>query len=193
MSVVADGMNMLLGTEKTAPLICVPAVSVHVYHACDCTATNNPTHRWRNRRGRMGLGPSLFCLNIVSLSSTISVGSSDKVNRLMKKMLQNFGSIIFNILFVIWQWICQDFVIVWQDTPCTVCHPAMDCFPHWCCWTVLPDGVIQHNFSQKWCHFTCLCTWAPEGIFPGGATSGFFQRFSTGDQKWWNLFFTTRN
>ena len=24
MSVVADGMNMLLGTEKTTPLICVP-------------------------------------------------------------------------------------------------------------------------------------------------------------------------
>jgi len=62
------------------------------------------THRWRNRGGRMGLGPPyfyfwgpgplLFCLNIVSLSNTINIGSSDKVNRLMKKMLQNFGSLL---------------------------------------------------------------------------------------------------
>jgi len=53
--------------------------------------------------GRMGLGPPLlflfqiffnfeFCLNIVNSSSTISIGSSVKANRLMKKMLQNFGS-----------------------------------------------------------------------------------------------------
>ena len=66
------------------------------------------------------------------------------------------------VLFVIW----QDFVIVWQNTPCTVCNPAMACFPHWCCGTVLPDGVIQQNILQKWCHFTCLlCAWASEGIF----------------------------
>jgi len=60
-------------------------------------------HRWRNRGSRMGLDPPLlflgrpappfFCLNIVSLSKTISIGSSDKVNRLMKKLLQKFGSI----------------------------------------------------------------------------------------------------
>jgi len=24
---------------------------------------------------------------------------------------------------------------------------------------VLLDGVIQRNFLQKWCHFTCLCAW----------------------------------
>jgi len=23
---------------------------------------------------------------------------------------------------------------VWQNTPCTVCHPAAACLPHWCCW-----------------------------------------------------------
>ena len=44
---------------------------------------------------RMGLGsptfisrgacPPTFCLNMVSLSNTVSIGSSDKVNRLMKK------------------------------------------------------------------------------------------------------------
>ena len=32
-SVVADSMNMLLGTEKTTPLICLPPVAVHVYQA----------------------------------------------------------------------------------------------------------------------------------------------------------------
>ena len=52
-------------------------------------------HRWRNRGGRMGLGaptfisggpvPPRFCLNITNLSNTVSIGSSDKVNRLMKK------------------------------------------------------------------------------------------------------------
>jgi len=53
----------------------------------------------------------------------------------MKKSLQNFGSILsilFQTLFVIW----QDFVIGCQNTLCTACHPAMDCLPHWCCWTV---------------------------------------------------------
>jgi len=50
---------------------------------------------------------------------------------------------------------------------------------------VLPDGVIQHNFSQKWCHFTCLYAWASEGIFPGGgALVDFSKNFSTGSQKW---------
>jgi len=58
---------------------------------------------------RMGLGPPLlflgrpspplFCLNIVSLSNTISIGDSDEVNRLMKKTLQNCGSIL-SILFL---------------------------------------------------------------------------------------------
>jgi len=33
MNVVADGMNMLRGTEKTTPLIYVPPVALHVYHA----------------------------------------------------------------------------------------------------------------------------------------------------------------
>jgi len=41
-----------------------------------------------------------FCLNIVSLSNTINIGSSVKVIRLMKNMLQNFGSIL-SILFLL--------------------------------------------------------------------------------------------
>ena len=82
-----------------------------------------------------GPGPPLlnfeFCLDVVSLSNTISIGSSIKANRLMKKMLQNSGS-ISSTLFLIWQRFRQDSVIVWQNTHCTVCLPAMDYLPHWC-------------------------------------------------------------
>jgi len=99
------------------------------------------------------------------LSNTTSIGSIVKLNRLMKTMVQYFVNIISNILFVIW----QDFAIVWQNTPCTVCHPAMACLPHWCCWAVLPDGEKQHNFFTKMCNFMCLCARALEGFFPGRA------------------------
>jgi len=44
-----------------------------------------------------GAAPTFF-LNIVSLSKTISIGSSEKVNRPIKKKLQNFSSIL-SILF----------------------------------------------------------------------------------------------
>jgi len=97
--------------------------------------------RWRNRGGLKGLGPHTFisegglapqllndefCLK--SLSNTISIGSI-KVNRFNEKFCriwQYFDNIICNILFVIWQY----FVIVWQNTSCTVCHPAMACLSH---------------------------------------------------------------
>jgi len=113
---------------------------------------------------------------------------SKSFNEKKVEFSQYFVDIISNMLFAIW----QDFVIVWHNTQRTVCHLAMDCLPHWCCWTVLPDGVMQHNFIRKWCHFACLCARASEGIFQGGATSG-FRSFSTGGQKWWILFFTTAN
>jgi len=52
-----------------------------------------------------GPGPLLlnfeFRLNIGNLSNTIGFGSSVKVNRLMKEMLQNFGSIL-SMLFLIY-------------------------------------------------------------------------------------------
>jgi len=86
-----------------------------------------------------------------------------------------FVNIISNILFVIW----QDFVIVWQNTPCTVRHPAVACLTHWCYWTVLPDGIILQVFLQRWCNFTCWCAWASEG-FIQGRTSGFFWKFLQG-------------
>jgi len=108
-------------------------------------------------------------------------------------MLQYFASIIYNISFLIWQWIRQDSVIVWQNTQCKVCFPVMDCLSHWCCWTVLPDGVIQHNISQNWCNFTCLCAWTSEGIFPGGPPVDFSQVFLGGGQNWWNMVFNTRS
>jgi len=58
--------------------------------------------------------------------NTISIESIVKVNRLMKdvaELWQYFINIICNILFVPWQY----FVIIWQTTLCTVCHPAMAC------------------------------------------------------------------
>jgi len=56
--------------------------------------------------------------------------------------------------------ICQDFVIVWQNTLCAICHAALACLLHWCCWTVLPDGETQHNFFIKMVWFymlVCMC------------------------------------
>ena len=49
--------------------------------------------------------------------------------------------------------------------------------------TVLPDGVIQQIFSQKCCHFTCLCAWASEGIFPGGTQVDFPKVFLRGPKS----------
>ena len=76
--------------------------------------------------GRMGLGPPLltfeFCLNKFKWHSYWVIGSIAEVNRLMKKMLQNFGSIICNL---------AKFCNVWQNTPCPVCHSAMACRDDW--------------------------------------------------------------
>jgi len=43
---------------------------------------------------------------------------------------------------------------------------------------VLPDGVIQHTFLQKWCKHACVHG-RRKDIFQGGI-SGFFQMFSRG-------------
>jgi len=43
-----------------------------------------------------------------------------------------FVNILCNILVVVW----QVFVIVWQNTPCTVCHPAM-------AWLAYRIGVVE--------------------------------------------------
>jgi len=39
---------------------------------------------------------------------------------------------------------------------------------------------------------TLLLPWSSEEFLPGGSTRRFFQKFSRG-QKWWYLFFPTRN
>ena len=79
-----------------------------------------------------------------------------------------------------------------QSAPVLI-RAHLSCLPHWCCWTVLPDGVIQHNFLQNSCNFTWLRAWEPEGVFPGMAVVDFSKSFSRRGEKWWTLFFTNRN
>jgi len=92
-------------------------------------------------------------------------------------VLHNFGSIL-SVLFVIWQWILQDFVIIWQNTWCTLCHPAMACLPNWCFWKVLPDVEIQHNFL-----IIHACVHGHRKDFIQGGTSGFCRMFFSGRPK----------
>jgi len=65
---------------------------------------------------------------------------------------------------------------VWQNTPCIVCHPAVACLPHWCCWTLLPGGVIQHNFYKNGVIWHA-CVHGRRKDFIQGGTSRFFQKF----------------
>jgi len=75
-------------------------------------------------------------------------------------MLQNFVNIMCNL---------AEFRNFWQNTPCTVCHPAMACFiPHWCCWTVLPDGVIQHIFYKSGVTWHACVHGRRKDFFQGG-------------------------
>jgi len=70
-------------------------------------------------------------------------------------VLQNFGSNL-SVLFVILNIICNfevnlaGFRNVLQNTPYPVCHPAMACLPHWCCWTentsILDQNIIVWLF-----------------------------------------------
>jgi len=126
--------------------------------------------------------PPFFCLNIVSLSNTISIGSSDKVNRLMKKTLQNFGSIL-SILFLTYCNLAGFHNCLADYTV----HSLSPCYGLLTVFVLLSSAARCWNTIQFWCHFTCLCAWASEGIFSRGATSGFYKCFSTGGQKWWNL------
>jgi len=60
----------------------------------------------------------------------------------MKKMLQNFGSILSS-LFVIFICNLAGFrnCLAEYTVHSLSCQPAMACLPHWGCWTVLADGV----------------------------------------------------
>jgi len=90
-------------------------------------------------------------------------------------------------------WIWQDFVIVLQNTPCPVCHPTMACLVHWCCWAVLPDGVIQHSFYKNRVIFILVCM-SVGRILSRGALVDFFKSFSKGAKsgKIWFLPLTTK-
>ena len=67
------------------------------------------------------------------------------------------------------------------DAGWTCCRAGADCT--WC------RCGLRNSFAGNW----VLSPWASEGFFPGVATRGFFQNFSRGDQKWWNLVFTPQN
>jgi len=87
----------------------------------------------------------------------------------MNKMLQNFGSIICNILFVIW----QDFVM------CGRIHRAQSVTPLWFAYSI---GVVEqccHMVSYNTI-FTCMCALASEGLFPGGELVDFCKVFLGG-------------
>jgi len=74
-------------------------------------------------------------------------------------------------------WIWQDFVIVLQNTPCPVYHPTVACLVHWCCWTVLPDGLIQHSFYKNRVIFMLVCM-SVGRILSRGTLVDFFISFS---------------
>jgi len=161
-------------------------------------------HRWRNRGGAwayaphffLGLpSPPLFCLNTVSLSNIISIGSSDKVNCLMKKNVaefwQYFVVIISNILglFVIW----QDFVIFGRI------HRAQSVTLLWIAYRI---GVVEqccqmgkYNtiFHKNGVILHACVHGRRKEFLQGGPLVDFSKSFSWVGQKWWNLFFTTRN
>jgi len=141
--------------------------------------------------GPHGLGPSLlflggpwpplFCPNIVSLSNTISIGSSDKVNHLMKKPLQNFGSIL-SILFLPYCNLAgfRNYLAEYNVHSLSPCYGLLTAF-------------VLLNSIARWCNTTQLFTkmvsfymlvcMGVERNFSRGATSGFLQKFFHGEPK----------
>ena len=146
------------------------------------------TRRWRKRGPAWAQAPLLFPGRPGPPLLT-RIGSVVKLYYSMKK-LRNFNS----VLSVFLQYInCNltGFIIVWQNTPCTVCRRAVDCSPRWRCWTVLPDGAMRRNVFQKWCNLAGLCAWTSEGSFPEGHMR-IFPRIILGGPKRWNLCFAIR-
>ena len=68
-------------------------------------------------------------------------------------------------------------------------HSLSNCYGllPWCCWTMMPDGVIQHKFLQK-CVILHSCVHGRRKDFPGGS-SWFFEKFCRRAKKWRNMFF----
>jgi len=135
--------------------------------------------------GVHGPRPPLFCLNIVSSSNTITIGSSDKVNRLMKKTLQNFGSIL-SILFLTYCYLavnlagfryCLAEYTVHSLSPCyglLTAFALLNSAARWCNTTpFFKNGVILH---------ACVHGRRKE-FFQGGGTNRFLQKFFYGGPK----------
>ena len=130
--------------------------------------------------------PPLFCLNIASLSSTISIGCSDKVNRLMKKKLQNFGSIL-SILFLTYY--LQLAVNSAGFRNCLAQYTVHSLSP---CYGLL-TALVLLNSVARWCITTqfftkmvsfCMVVCMVVGKnFSKRATSGFFQKLFCGKPK----------
>ena len=101
----------------------------------------------------------------------ISIGYIVKFNCLMKKLLQNFISIL-SILFL-------THYLLFRSEFDRIHNCVANCFMHSLspCYGLLTTLVflnsvarwfIQHIFFfQKWCNLACLCAWAAEGFFPG--------------------------
>ena len=148
------------------------------------------THRWRNRGRRMGQGPPLlflggpgpplFYLDVVSLSNTISIGSSDKVNHSMKKTLQNLA--VF-CRYYFSHAICN----LAGFRNCLAKYTVHNLSPFYGLLTAL---VLLYSVARR-CNTTQFFTKMVSfyklvrimGVvrsFSWGGTSGFFQKFSTG-------------
>jgi len=104
------------------------------------------SRRWQNRGGAWAWTP-LFCLSIVSLSNTINVRSSDKINRLMKKTLQNFGRML-SILFL--AYICN----LAGFRNCLAEYTVHSLSP---CYTSLSPLVLLNSVA-RWCNTTNIFT-----------------------------------
>ena len=62
-------------------------------------------------------------------------------------------------------------------------HSLSPCYGLLTALVLLNSVAIWCNATQfftKKCHFTCLCAWALEGIFPGGSLVDFFKSFLRG-------------
>jgi len=94
-----------------------------------------------------GLPPPLFCLDILSLSNTISSGSSDKVNGSTKQTLQNFGSIL-SISFLTYYLQFGRICICLAE--CTM-HSLSPCYG-------FVTALVLLNSVVRWCNTTHFFT-----------------------------------
>ena len=121
-------------------------------------------------------------LNIVSLSSTISIGTSDKVNPLINTTLHNFGSIL-SILFLTCTsnlagfCYCLAEYIVHSQSPCCTSLSALvllNSVARWCTTT---------QFFTKMVSFHMLVCMGVGRNLSREASSGFCQMFLYGVAK----------